>query len=116
MGDGVGFAVIQCFLTPADDGSGAHGAEGDAHGVGVVDDLAAGRGGGLIVLGHGVAHTGPEIDVRGFGNDLRVDENVVGRNLGEGVLPQTAVGMIHDKTGSTANREWVICFSFLWVS
>lgn len=92
----VGLAVRHGLLAPAEDGGGAHGAEGDAHGVGVGGDVVAGGDGALIVLGHGIPHAGPQVAGRGVGDDLRVDENVVGRDLGEGVLPQAAVRMVHD--------------------
>ena len=100
VGDGVGLAVGQRLLAPAHDGHGAHGAEGDAHGVGVIGDMTPGGHSGLIVLGHGIAHTRPQVDVRGIGDDLGVDEDVVGGDLGEGILPQTSVGMIHNAQGS----------------
>ena len=100
-GDFVGLAVRHGLLAPAEDGGGAHGAESDAHGVGVGGDVVAGGDGALIVLGHGVSHTGPQVAGRGVGDDLRVDENVVGRDLGEGVFPQAAIGMVHDaQTGA----------------
>ena len=96
VGDGVGLAVLHCLAAPADDGLGAHGAEGDAHGVAVGGDMAAGGNGGFVMLGHRIAHAGPQVDLRCIGNDLRVDEDMLGRDLGEGIFPQAAVGMIHD--------------------
>ena len=96
LGDGVGAAVGQCLLAPAHDGGGAHGAEGDAHSVAVGGDMPAGGHGGFIVLGHGVAHACPQVDIGGIGDDLGVDENMVGGNFGEGVFPQAAVGVIDD--------------------
>ena len=92
----MGLAVRHGLLAPAEDGSGAHGAEGDAHGIGVGGNVVAGGNGALIVLGHGIPHAGPQVAGRGVGDDLRVDENVVGRDLGEGVFPQAAVRMVHD--------------------
>ena len=93
-GNAVPAAILHGLPAPADDGLGAHAAQGDAHGIGVGGDVVAGGDGTLVVLGHGVTHAGPQVAHRGIGNDLRVDENVVGRDLGEGVLPQAAVRMI----------------------
>ena len=92
----MGLAVRHGLLSPAKDGNGAHGTESDAHGVGVGGNVVAGGDGALIVLGHSVPHTGPQVAHRGVGDDLRVDEDVVGGDLGEGVFPQAAVRMVDD--------------------
>ena len=86
--DAVGLAVRHGLLAPADDRLGAHGAQGNAHCIGMGGHIVPAGNGALIVLGHSVAHTGPEIAHRGIGDDLRVDEDMVGGNFREGVFPQ----------------------------
>ena len=94
--DAVGLAVRHGLLAPADDRLGAHGAQGNAHCIGMGGHIVPAGNGALIVLGHSVAHTGPEIAHWGIGDDLRVDEDMVGGNFREGVFPQAAIGMIHN--------------------
>ena len=102
VGDLVSLAVRHGLLAPAEDGLGAHGAEGDAHGVGVGGHVPPGGGGALKVLGHGVPHAGPQVLHRGVGDNLRVDEDVTGRDFGEGVLPQAAVRVVQNAQAGTA--------------
>ena len=83
-------------MAPAEDGLGAHGAQGDSHGVGVGGYISTGRDGALKVLCHGVPHACPQVFHRSVGDDLGIDEDVGRRHLGEGILPQAAIGMVED--------------------
>ena len=108
IGNGVGLAVCQSLLAPAQNGGGAHRAEGNAHSIRVAGDMIPGGYGGFIMFGHRVAHTGPEVNVGRVGNDFGVDKDMRGRSLAEDIFPQASVRMIHDTqigAGSTGGSD-----------